>query len=99
MPLASGTQLGRYRITALIGQGGMGEIYRATDSRLDRDVAVKILPGHLADQQSMKRLEHEAKAVAALAHPNILVLYDVGEHEGPTTPSPNCWKARPFATA
>jgi serine/threonine protein kinase len=82
MTLASGTQLGRYQILSLIGQGGMGEVYRAKDSRLGRDVAVKILSGHLIDPQSMRRFEHEAKAVAALAHPNILVLYDVGEHEG-----------------
>jgi serine/threonine protein kinase len=67
MPLASGAQLGFYRITSLIGQSGMGEVYHARDSRLGRDVAIKVRLGHLADPQSMTRFEHEAKAVAALA--------------------------------
>jgi eukaryotic-like serine/threonine-protein kinase len=81
MPLASGTQLGHYQITSLIGRGGMGEVYRANDSRLGRDVAIKVLPGHLTNPQSKTRFELEAKAVAAPAHPNILVLHDIGEHE------------------
>jgi serine/threonine-protein kinase len=82
MPLSPGDKLGPYEILAALGAGGMGEVYRARDSRLGREVAVKVLPGHLADPQSMRRFDHEAKAVAALAHPNILVLYDVGEYEG-----------------
>jgi serine/threonine protein kinase/tetratricopeptide (TPR) repeat protein len=83
MPLSVGDRLGPYEILAPIGAGGMGEVYRARDSRLGREVAVKVLPEHLADDsQSLARFESESKAVAALSHPNILVLFDVGEHEG-----------------
>ena len=83
MPLSSGDCLGPYEILAPIGAGGMGEVYRARDTRLDREVAVKVLPEHLAnDPQALARFEHEAKAVAALSHPNILVLFDVGAREG-----------------
>ena len=79
MLLSVGDKLGPYEIVGLIGAGGMGEVYRARDSRLNRDVALKVLPGHLAsDPQAMARFDREAKAVAALSHPNILVLYDVG---------------------
>ena len=81
MPLSVGDRLGPYEILAPIGAGGMGEVYRARDSRLGREVAVKVLPEHLADDsQALARFE--AKAVAALSHPNILVLFDVGEHAG-----------------
>jgi len=77
--LSPGTQLGPYRIEALIGEGGMGQVYRATDTRLDRKVAVKVLPQRFAqDPERLARFEREAKAVAALAHANILVLYDIG---------------------
>jgi serine/threonine-protein kinase len=83
MPLSVGDRLGPYEILAPIGAGGMGEVYRARDSRLGREVAVKVLPEHLADDsQALARFESEAKAVAALSHPNILVLFDVGEHAG-----------------
>jgi serine/threonine protein kinase/tetratricopeptide (TPR) repeat protein len=83
MPLSVGDRLGPYEILAPIGAGGMGEVYRARDSRLGREVAVKVLPEHLADDsQALSRFESESKAVAALSHPNILVLFDVGEHEG-----------------
>jgi eukaryotic-like serine/threonine-protein kinase len=79
MPLPAGTKLGPYEIRAPIGAGGMGEVYRARDSRLNRDIAIKVLPERLAqDPQALARFEREAKAVAALSHPNILVLYDVG---------------------
>src|ERR1700733_4346167 len=79
MPLSVGDQLGPYEILAPIGAGGMGEVYRAHDSRLNRDVAIKVLPEHLAkDPDALARFRREAMAVAALAHPNILVLYDVG---------------------
>jgi serine/threonine protein kinase/tetratricopeptide (TPR) repeat protein len=83
MSLSAGDRLGPYEILAPIGAGGMGEVYRARDFRLDREVAVKVLPEHLAnDPQALARFEQEAKAVAALSHPNILVLFDVGAHEG-----------------
>jgi serine/threonine protein kinase/tetratricopeptide (TPR) repeat protein len=83
MPLSVGDRLGPYEILAPIGAGGMGEVYRARDSRLGREVAIKVLPEHLADDsQALARFESEGKAVAALSHPNILVLFDVGEHEG-----------------
>jgi len=83
MPLKPGDRLGPYAIVAPIGAGGMGEVYKARDTRLNRDVAVKILPDHLArDPQALARFRREAEAVAALSHPNVLVLYDVGEAEG-----------------
>jgi serine/threonine protein kinase len=78
-----GQKLGHYEIVDKIGEGGMGEVYRARDPRLDRDVAIKVLPGHrLESADAMARFEREAKAVAALSHPNILAIHDVGEHEG-----------------
>src|SRR6476660_10088876 len=83
MTLQPGTRIGSYEILAPLGAGGMGEVYRARDAKLDRDVAVKVLPAHLtADPDSLARFEREAKAVAALAHPNILSIYDFGTHEG-----------------
>ena len=83
MPLSPDTDLGPYRIVEAIGAGGMGEVYRARDTRLERDVAVKILPAHLADDEDgLARFERETKAVAALSHPNILAIHDVGRHEG-----------------
>ena len=81
MTLAGGTRLGPYEILAPLGAGGMGEVYRARDTKLDRDVAVKVLPAHLtrAPTRSL-RFEREAKAVAALSHPNILAIHDFGAH-------------------
>src|SRR5260370_13916340 len=73
MPLSNGTRLGPYEIVSPIGAGGMGEVYRARDTRLDRTVAVKI-----SAEQFSERFEREARAVAALNHPNICMLYDVG---------------------
>lgn len=82
MPLAAGTRIGPYEILAPLGAGGMGEVYRATDSRLHREVAVKILPAAFAgDRDRLRRFEQEALATAALNHPNILAVYDVGTHE------------------
>jgi serine/threonine protein kinase/Tol biopolymer transport system component len=82
--LAIGTRLGPYEILAPLGAGGMGEVYRARDAKLDRDVAVKILPDRLAsDPDALARFEREAKAVAALSHPNILAIHDFGR-EGAT---------------
>ena len=83
MPLASGTNLGPYEIVAPIGAGGMGEVYRARDTRLSRDVAIKVLPALFArDADRLHRFEQEARAVGALNHPNILAIYDIGENEG-----------------
>ena len=83
MTLAAGTRLGPYEILAPLGAGGMGEVYRARDSKLERDVAVKVLPQSLAaDPDALARFEREAKAVAALSHPNILAIHDFGTHDG-----------------
>src|SRR5947199_6557750 len=79
MPLSAGTRLGPYEIVAPLGAGGMGEVYRARDPRLRRDVAIKILPAAVAtDGDRLRRFEQEAHAAAALNHPNILGIYDVG---------------------
>ena len=84
MPLTAGTRLGSYEIVAPIGAGGMGEVYRAHDARLRRDVAVKVLPSSVAgDPDRLRRFEQEALATAALNHPNILAVYDIGR-EGDT---------------
>jgi serine/threonine-protein kinase len=83
MALNSGTRLGPYEILAPLGAGGMGEVYRAQDTRLDRIVAVKVLPQHLAGTpDARQRFEREARAVSALNHPNICTLYDVGSQDG-----------------
>src|SRR5262249_1976875 len=78
MPLSPGDKLGPYEILAPLGAGGMGEVYRARDTRLGRDVALKILPPEVAaDPGRRQRFEQEARAVAALNHPNIVAIYDV----------------------
>ena len=83
MPLAPGTKLGPYEIVAPLGAGGMGEVYRARDTRLERSVAIKILPPHLADDTLLRqRFEREAKAISSLNHPHICVLHDVGRQDG-----------------
>ena len=83
MTLTAGTRLGPYEILSPLGVGGMGEVYRARDTRLERDVAVKVLPESLIeDAEALARFEREAKAVAALSHPNILAIHDFGRHEG-----------------
>ena len=82
MNLISGTKLGPYEIVTLVGSGGMGEVYRARDSRLKRDVAIKVLPQALSlDADRLRRFEQEALATAALNHPNILAVFDIGTHE------------------
>src|SRR5512135_3056956 len=79
MTLGAGDRLGPYEIQAAIGAGGMGEVYRARDTRLDRTVAVKVLPAHLTTNEELRqRLEREAKAISQLSHPHICALYDVG---------------------
>ena len=79
MPLTAGTRLGPYEIVSLVGAGGMGEVYRARDPRLGRDVAIKVLPSsYSADPERLQRFEQEARAAAALNHPNILAVHDIG---------------------
>src|SRR5580700_9125373 len=79
MPLVSGTRLGPYEILSVIGAGGMGEVYKARDTRLDRIVAIKVLPAHLADRADLReRFDREAKTIASLNHPHICTLYDTG---------------------
>ncbi len=83
MNLASGTKLGPYEIVSLLGAGGMGEVYRARDSRLRREVAIKVLPAALSvDADRLRRFEQEALATAALNHPNILAVFDIGTEAG-----------------
>jgi serine/threonine protein kinase len=79
MSLSAGTKLGPYEIQSPLGAGGMGEVYRARDTRLDRTVAIKVLPQYLADTpEARQRFEREARAVSALNHPHICTLHDVG---------------------
>jgi eukaryotic-like serine/threonine-protein kinase len=83
MAFEAGTQLGHYKILSQAGAGGMGEVYKANDPRLNRTVAVKVLPRHIADQpEARQRFEREAQTIAALNHPHICVIHDVGIHEG-----------------
>ena len=84
MPLSPGTRLGAYEIVAPIGAGGMGEVYRARDARLGRDVAIKVLPSAFAtDPDALARFEREMKTLAGLSHPHIVAIYDVGR-DGPS---------------
>src|SRR6201987_2309040 len=83
MPLSPGTRLGPYEIIAPLAAGGMGEVYRARDTRLDRTVAIKIVPAGLAsDPQFRERFDREARVISQLDQPNICSLYDVGEQDG-----------------
>src|ERR1700686_1955324 len=83
MPLSAGTKLGPYEVLSAIGAGGMGEVYKARDTRLDRIVAIKVLPTHLADRSELReRFEREAKTIASLNHSHICVLYDIGQQDG-----------------
>jgi eukaryotic-like serine/threonine-protein kinase len=83
MSLAPGTKLGPYEVVSAIGAGGMGEVYKARDTRLGREVAIKVLPPHLSSSEEMRqRFEREAKAISQLSHAHICALYDVGSHEG-----------------
>jgi serine/threonine protein kinase len=86
MLLAPGTRLGPYEVVARIGAGGMGEVYRARDTRLDRTVAIKVLPEHLTrDSERRQRFEREAKALAALSHPHICAVFTSAPRRGSTT--------------
>src|SRR5262249_10270847 len=81
--LITGSRLGPYEIQSALGAGGMGEVYKARDTRLDRIVAIKVLPATLAsDPQFRERFDREARAISQLDHPHICALYDVGEHDG-----------------
>src|ERR1700679_2222728 len=82
MPLSTGDKLGPYEILAPIGKGGMGEVYRARDTRLHRDVAIKALAQAFATEGVRERFQREARAASALNHPNICVVHDVGEAGG-----------------
>ena len=83
MPLLPGTRLGPYEILSLVGAGGMGEVYKSRDTRLDRTVAIKILPETFAaDPQFRERFDREARTISQLDHPHVCALYDVGEHDG-----------------
>ena len=83
MALGPGTKLGPYEIVAALGAGGMGEVWRAKDTRLDRFVALEVLPQHLSSRPELRqRLEREAKAISSLSHANICTLYDIGHQDG-----------------
>ena len=83
MPLETGTHLGPYQIVGPLGKGGMGEVYRADDSRLGRSVAIKVLPTEVSsDPERRVRFEREARAIAALNHPHICAMHDVGHQDG-----------------
>src|SRR6202158_77106 len=83
MPILPGRRLGPYEILSSVGAGGMGEVYRARDTRLDRIVAIKVLPGHLADRSELReRFEREARTIASLNHPHICTLFDIGQQDG-----------------
>jgi Tol biopolymer transport system component len=83
LPIATGRKLGPYEVVSLLGSGGMGEVYKARDARLGRDVAIKVLSNSIANEsERLKRFEQEARAVAALNHPNILTIYEIETHDG-----------------
>ncbi len=83
MTLAAGSRLGPYEILSALGAGGMGEVYKARDTRLERTVAVKVLPAHLSESTEIRqRFEREAKTISSLSHPHICALYDVGREDG-----------------
>ena len=83
MGITAGTKLGPYEIVSPLGAGGMGEVYRAQDTRLERTVAIKVLPEHLSsDPQRRERFQREAKTISGFSHPNICGLHDIGEESG-----------------
>src|SRR6202165_1048658 len=83
MLLSAGTKLGPYEVLAAVGAGGMGEVYRARDTRLDRTVAIKVLPASVSSNPAFReRFEREARTISSLSHPHICALFDVGHHDG-----------------
>src|SRR5215475_4487443 len=83
MAIGAGERFNQYEIIAPLGAGGMGEVYRARDTRLDREVAIKVLPANYTnDEDRLRRFKQEALATSALNHPNILTVHDIGDHEG-----------------
>jgi serine/threonine protein kinase len=95
MTLEAGRRLGPYEIQFRLAAGGMGEVYSATDTRLDRVVAIKVLPGHVSsDPQLRERFDREAKAISSLSHPHICALYDVGRQDGIDFLVMEYWTAR-----
>src|ERR1035438_6984756 len=82
MPLSVGDKLGPYEVLALVGKGGMGSVYRATDTKLNRPVAIKFLSDDLADASARRRFQREAQMASSLNHPHIVTVYDIGEFEG-----------------
>ena len=83
MALSPGTRLGHYDVTALLGEGGMGQVWQATDTTLNRTVAIKVLPEHVASDPDLKqRFEREAKTISSLNHPHICTLHDIGSQDG-----------------
>ena len=83
MALAAGTRFGPYEILEMIGAGGMGEVYKARDTRLDRTVAMKVLPSYVSSKPELKqRFEREARTIAGLNHPHVCTLFDVGQQDG-----------------
>jgi serine/threonine protein kinase len=100
MGLAAKTKLGPYEVVSPLGAGGMGEVYRARDTRLGRDVAVKVLPDSFAsDADRLLRFEQEARVLSTLSHPNLLAIYESAPKAESTTWSRNIWKVRRSATA
>jgi len=99
MPLAPGTRLGPYQIIAPLGSGGMGEVYRARDPRLDREIAVKVLPVDFArDPERMRRFESEARTASRLNHPNIVTIHDVATRGGSRGSPWSSSRGNPFET-
>jgi serine/threonine protein kinase len=95
MTLSAGTRLGPYEVLAPLGAGGMGEVYRAKDPRLGRDIAIKVLPASFsADADRLRRFEQEAKAAGILNHPNITSVYDIGSYDGAPSWCRSFWKER-----